>query len=464
MTMKKFDWKKYIYKIVVVILIIFFVGGVGLGAANILAIEGVREIYTPEEPLTKLPETNEEIIAYANSVIAKALEEKPRTELSEGYSIDEDSISNSLDNSRLNAAAKMAVGEIEEKVESGYESKTADYSESAAPFLNGILQLNAGDIESVDFKRMYYKCSMCTDSVDYDDFNEKCPKCGNLNSLELRYSDNYEITLHIKPDSDSFNNSAFPKTEKLESVFAENANATSYYTFKYLEKEIKEADIFIKVNRLTDKIEALRFETLADNTLSLNFGDEYSELNDVSVGYSAKDTASYSFTWPGVKLNTNEKTIELGSTEVLKATLTCDDPVKYDVVWSSSDEDTVTVDEEGYLKTHKQFGDSVITAKFVFNGKEYSDTCLIHVGVPAEGVDLNHGKLKMKTGGSQTLVAEFDPSDTTNTKCYWFTDNEKVAKIDKSGKVTATGKGKTTVYVITDDGNYYSSCKVEVTD
>ena len=462
--MKKFNWKKHIYKIVVVILVVFFVGGVGMGAANILAIEGVREIYTPDEPLTKLPETNEEIIAYINSAIAKALEEKPYTEFSENYSIDKDSIKNSLDNSRLDSAAKMAVDGIEEKVESGYESKTADYGESAAAFLNGSLQINSADIESIDFNRMYYKCSMCTDSVNYEDYDEKCPKCGNTGTLELRYSDNYEITLHIKPDSESFGNSAFPKTDKLESVFAENATATPYYTFKYLEKEIKEADLFIKVNRLTDKIETLRFETFAENTLSLNFGDEYSELNDVSVSYSAKDKLTYSFTWPGVKLNVKEKTIELGSTEVLKATLTCDDPVKYDVVWSSSNEDILTVDEEGYLKTHKQFGDSVITAKFVFNGTEYSDTCLIHVGVPAEGVDLNHGKMKLKPGSSQTLVAEFDPSDTTNTACYWFSNNEKVATVDESGKVTATGKGKTTVYVITDDGNYYSSCKVEVTD
>ena len=464
MTVKKFDWKKHIYKIVVVILIVFFVGGVGMGAANILAIEGVREIYTPEEPLTKLPETNEEIIAYANLIIAKALEEKPHIEFGESYSIDEDSIKNSLDNSRLDSAAKMAVDGIEEKVESGYESKTADFGESPAAFLNGNLQIEAADVESVDFNRMYYKCSMCTDSVSYEDYAEKCPKCGNTNTLELRYSDNYEITLHIKPDSDSFANSSFPKTDKLESVFAENATATSYYTFKYLEKEIKEADVFIKVNRLTDKIETLRFETLVDNALSLNFSDEYSELNDVSVSYSARDKLTYSFTWPGLKLNESEKTIELGSTEVLKATLTCDDPVKYDVVWSSSDENIVTVDEEGYLKTHKQFGDSVITAKFVFNGTEYSDTCLVHVGVPAEGVDLDHGKLKLKSGESQALVAEFDPSDTTNTKCYWFSNNEKVATVDESGKVTATGKGKTTVYVITDDGNYYSSCKVEVTD
>ncbi|MBQ8943281.1 MAG: hypothetical protein IJ050_02160, partial [Clostridia bacterium] len=81
-------------------------------------------------------------------------------------------------------------------------------------------------------------------------------------------------------------------------MFAQNASSTSYYTFKYLEKDIKTADIYIKVNRLTDKIETLRFETVAQNTLNLHFDNEYSELNDASVKYIAKDKLEYTFTWP----------------------------------------------------------------------------------------------------------------------------------------------------------------------
>ena len=42
--MRKFDWRKYIYKVAVVILVTFFVAGVGLGAKKILTIEGVREL------------------------------------------------------------------------------------------------------------------------------------------------------------------------------------------------------------------------------------------------------------------------------------------------------------------------------------------------------------------------------------------------------------------------------------
>ena len=84
--MKKLDFKKHLYKIVVIVLIIFFIGGVGMGAANILAIEGVRELYTPDEPLTVLPESDEEIITYADMIITKALNEKPLTQSKEIFS------------------------------------------------------------------------------------------------------------------------------------------------------------------------------------------------------------------------------------------------------------------------------------------------------------------------------------------------------------------------------------------
>ena len=149
---------------------------------------------------------------------------------------------------------------------------------------------------------------------------------------------------------------------------------------------------------------------------------------------------------------------------MLKAKLTCDDPASYDVLWTSSDEAVLIVDEKGYLKTNKVFGDSVITATFTFKGKEYSDSCLVHVGVPAEGVDLSKGKLSLKVGETATLDAVFNPKDTTNTKCYWYSEDASVARVDNDGNVTAVASGNTLVYIITDYGNYYSSCKVEVTD
>lgn len=457
--MKKFDIKKYLYKIVVVVLIVFFVGGVGIGAANILSIEGTRELYTPEEPLTPYPETDEQLVEYINSAIEKALEEKPLISMSESYSIDKDTITDSAGNAQLEAAAKKASKGIRDLAEKSLEPKTADYSESAAGFL-GKIDISTADVESAEIDYEYYRCSMCTSNISLEDYGEECPECGNLNTLEKRSSDVYKITIRLKPDSVSVRNNAFPKNENIESILSEGSQG--FYSLGKLDKTETGAVIYAEINRLTDKITCLRFETDFDMTADVDFSEAYRDIGRTGISASASDKYNYSFTWPGVSLNNHEMTVELGSTEVLKATLTCDNPVEYDVIWSSDNEDILTIDEEGYLKTHKKIGDATITAKLVFKDREYTDTCLVHVGVPCEGVDLSKGKLKMSSGDTFSLVAKFDPKDTTNTVCYWFTEDESVATIDDNGLVTAVGKGKTVVSVITDDGNYYSSCEVEV--
>lgn len=454
--MKKFNWKKYIYKVVIVVLVIFFVGGVGLGAADILAIEGTYELYTPEKPLSPYPETDEAVIAYLNGAIAKALEVKPLTEYGISYSIDSDSVKNSAENEQINSAVKLAIDGIESKVEENFESKSADYGKSSADFLS-FCGIHASDLESCEIKYNYYKCSMCESHIAPEDYAAKCPECGNENTLNERFDDVYEIIAHVK-----LSNSIFPKSENISGIIADGSNG--YYTVKKVDGQASDCIIYARINRLTDEIYTLRYETVSEITASLGFEGAYASLGTVDVSAEATEKSEYNFTWAGISLDKSEMIVELGSSEVLKATLTCDKPTEYTVKWASDNEDILTVDDEGYLKTHKKFGDAVITASFTFNGKEYSNSCLVHVGVPAEGVDLNKGKLSLKAGESFELVAEFDPKDTTNTVCYWFTNDKSVADIDENGTVKAVGKGSTTVYVVTDDGNFYSSCNVEVTD
>ena len=84
--------------------------------------------------------------------------------------------------------------------------------------------------------------------------------------------------------------------------------------------------------------------------------------------------------------------------------------------------------------------------------------------VPARILEwvLSKGKLSLKPGETAQLKAVFDPKDTTNTVCYWASEDESVATVDENGVVTAVAPGKTVISVITDDGNYYSTCKTEV--
>ena len=457
--MREAGWQKYIYKVAVVVLVIFFVVGVGFGAKKILTIEGVRERYAAPAPLSQMPETEEDMVRYINAAVEKALQACPKTELSSSFSLDRDSLQVSDGNRQLLSAVRMAVPGINARVAGRFEKATADFSESAAAFLT-TCEIGAADITDAKLEYEYYKCSLCASEIAYEKYDVKCPECGSENTLQLRSRDTYKITLHIAPDSPGFAANPFPKAEALAAVIAEEGGRD--YALQNFDNQYEEVILYAEVNRLTDEIGLLRFETKSAVAAELDMTGAYEAMGAVTVSANAKDQTTYKFTWPAVKLDKHETTVEIGSSEVLKAKLTCDDPAGYDVVWTSSDESVLRVDEQGYLKTEKVFGDSTVTATFTFRGKEYSDSCLVHVGVPAEGVDLSKGKLSLQTGETAQLKAVFNPKDTTNTVCYWSSEDESVAKVDENGLVTAVAPGKTVISIITDDGNYYSTCKTEV--
>ncbi len=459
--MRKTDWRKYIYRVSIVILIIFFVVGVGFGAKKIFTIEGVRELYTAPAPLSEKPETAQEMLNFINAAVEKALQLSPKTELTASFTIDKDSLQVSSGSRAFVSAVLTAVPGVNKSVAGSFEKKTADYSVSAADFLK-TFHISASDVTEAQLKYEYYKCALCTSEIAFEDYAPVCPECGSENTLQLRFYDTYKITLHIAPGSPGFSENPFPKAENLREILQKEGE--NYYAVRDFSLQYDDAVLYAEVNRLTDQISLLRFETKNAFSADLGMTGAYEPMGTVTVTANAADRVNWKFTWPSVKLDKHETTVELGSNEVLKAKLTCDDPAGHSVTWTSSDESVLTVDEEGYLHTKKVYGDSTVTATLTFNGKEYSDSCLVHVGVPAEGVDLSKGKLSLKTGETALLEAKFNPKDTTNTKCYWYSEDPSVARVNGNGAVTAVAPGKTVIYIITDDGNYYSSCKTEVTD
>ena len=459
--MRKTDWRKYVYRIAIVVLVVFFVAGVGFGAKKIFTIEGVRELYTAPAPLSEKPGTAQEMLDFINAAVEKALLLCPKTELTSSFAIDKDSLQVSSGSRAFLSAVQTALPGVNKSVTGSFEKKTADYSASAADFLKPF-HIDAADVTEAQLKYEYYKCALCTSEIAYEDFSTVCPECGSENTLQLRFYDTYKITLHVAPGSAGFSENPFPKAQSLPGVLKEAGK--NYYAVQDFSLQYNDAVLYAEINRLTDEINLLRFETKNAFSADLGMAGAYEPMGTVTVRANAADRVNWKFTWPSVKLDKHETTVELGSSEVLKAKLTCDDPAAHDVIWTSSDESVLTVDEEGYLHTKKVYGDSTVTATLTFNGKEYTDSCLVHVGVPAEGVDLSKGRLSLKTGETARLEAKFNPKDTTNTKCYWYSEDDSVARVDENGVVTAVSPGRTVIFIITDDGNYYSSCKTEVTD
>ena len=78
------------------------------------------------------------------------------------------------------------------------------------------------------------------------------------------------------------------------------------------------------------------------------------------------------------------------------------------------------------------------------------------------GVSLSSDTLTLKVGESHTLTATITPDNATDQNVTWSSDNESVATVDATGKVTAVGAGTATITVTTADGGKTATCTVTV--
>jgi uncharacterized protein YjdB len=78
------------------------------------------------------------------------------------------------------------------------------------------------------------------------------------------------------------------------------------------------------------------------------------------------------------------------------------------------------------------------------------------------GVSLNKDTLTLYVGGTETLTATVAPSDATNKKVTWTSNDEDVATVSDAGVVTAVALGTATITVKTVDGNQPATCDVTV--
>ena len=84
--------------------------------------------------------------------------------------------------------------------------------------------------------------------------------------------------------------------------------------------------------------------------------------------------------------------------------------------------------------------------------------------IAVTGVSLTPSTLSIQVGETQSLTAEVQPSNASNKKVSWSTNDPDMNIIVLSdGKVKGIAAGKATVTVTTDDGNFTATCAVTVT-
>lgn len=163
-------------------------------------------------------------------------------------------------------------------------------------------------------------------------------------------------------------------------------------------------------------------------------------------------------------LNKSTLNLKIGGSEQLIATITPADATNKNIIWSSSDTNVATVDENGNI-TAIGDGLTTITAKAV-GGTDIKADCLVSVSasstVPVTEITLNKTEMILNVDSTELLIATISPANATNKNVSWSSSDPTIAKVSETGLVTAITTGTSIIIVSTEDGGKTATCKVTV--
>lgn len=167
----------------------------------------------------------------------------------------------------------------------------------------------------------------------------------------------------------------------------------------------------------------------------------------------------------GVKLSAASMTLREGERGTLIATVEPANATNKNVEWWNSDLDIVSVTStsggsNGYVEARKA-GKATVTVKT--EDGEFSASCEITVEkkeVPVTGIALEQSSLLLPVGNTFTIRAHVQPSNATDQDIKWISNNEGVATVDQTGKVTAVAAGTADIRALL--AGKLANCTVQV--
>jgi len=174
----------------------------------------------------------------------------------------------------------------------------------------------------------------------------------------------------------------------------------------------------------------------------------------------------------GVKLNKHTVELKPDETAQLKATVFPSDAISKDVVWSSSNEDVITVDENGTIEAVAESAtENKATITVTTKSGGYTDQAEVSIKVPVTGINITKNVLTLERvltddgleDDTFKLNAQVYPFNATDKRIIWESADEDVVSVDPRGVVTAESEGKTTVKATSIDGGWSDTITVYVT-
>ena len=170
-----------------------------------------------------------------------------------------------------------------------------------------------------------------------------------------------------------------------------------------------------------------------------------------------------------VAINQEEVVLEIGEEYKLEAIIIPNNATNKDVIWKSSNENIVTVDDYGNIRamsggeatiTIKSLNDKEAECRVIVNEKAEEQEEIIDPVVEEEQISLNVTNISLNVGETIKLTETITPYNTV-TKVTWKSSNTKVATVT-NGQVRALASGSTIITATLPNGNK-AVCTVKVT-
>ena len=160
----------------------------------------------------------------------------------------------------------------------------------------------------------------------------------------------------------------------------------------------------------------------------------------------------------------SQNQVTKGETTQLTLTIKPDNYPNKDVTWSSSNDATATVDENGLVTTH-EVGTVTITATLKSDPTISSSVTIVVNPIKVSKITVNgYGKEYLVKGDIVTLTTTVEPSDAADKSIVWSSSNEEVATVDQNGKVKAVGQGTVSIKAMNDNSGVYGEQVITVYD
>ena len=138
---------------------------------------------------------------------------------------------------------------------------------------------------------------------------------------------------------------------------------------------------------------------------------------------------------------TNENpSISIGNTLKLNTKLEPENTTDKTIIWSSSDNNIATVDNDGIV-TGINIGNVTITAK---NGNNSSSILVTITPIGISSIKLNKKSTTLVIDGSETIIATITPSNATDKTITWTSSDNNIATVD-NGTIVGKNVGKVTI-------------------